>query len=47
VKSRQANILDKLLHNHIVSETSITAARQDFLRSELGDWDASARLWLA
>ena len=47
VKSRQADILEKLGQNHLVSETSVTAARQDFLRSELGDWDASARSWLA
>lgn len=47
VKARQADILEKLGKNSMVSETSVTAARQDFLRSELSDWDASARSWLA
>ncbi|KAL2063194.1 hypothetical protein VTL71DRAFT_4998 [Oculimacula yallundae] len=46
VKSRQLEILGKLGQGHVVSETSVAAARQDFLRSELAGWDASARSWL-
>lgn len=47
VESRQADILGKLRSGYVISETSVTAARQEYLRSELSYWDASARSWLA
>jgi hypothetical protein len=47
VKARQAEVLSKLGQNYNVSKASEMAARQDFLRSELAEWDTSARAWLA
>jgi len=47
VESRQAEILNNLGQTHNISMTSVAAARQNFLRNELAEWDASARAWLA
>jgi hypothetical protein len=46
VESRRAEILSELGQHHNVSVESAAAARQDFPRRELEEWDTSARAWL-
>lgn len=46
VESRQVEILKELNQNHNMTVESLTAARQDFSRRELEEWDTSARAWL-
>jgi hypothetical protein len=46
IERRSFEILKNLQENHNVSVESITAARQDFSRQELGEWDMSVRSWL-
>ncbi|KAH6700673.1 hypothetical protein BKA61DRAFT_561892 [Leptodontidium sp. MPI-SDFR-AT-0119] len=46
VRERQREIEKAVAENQIVATTTLIAARQDISRSELGNWDASARSWL-
>ncbi|KAE9365948.1 hypothetical protein N431DRAFT_418844 [Stipitochalara longipes BDJ] len=46
VERRSIEISRNLQENHNVSVESIAAARQDFSRKELGEWDTSVRSWL-
>ena len=46
VESRRAEILSELGQHHNVSVESVAAARQEFPRRDLEEWDASARAWL-
>jgi hypothetical protein len=46
VERRSIEILSGLQQNYNISGESVTAARQDFSRRELEEWDLSARSWL-